>query len=306
MGEMRLGLVIPTKDRPNSLRRLLESIAQQSVLPEQLIVVDGSASPVEPLLAAFPILPSRYVRVQPPSLTRQKNVGIAALDSSISHVGFLDDDLMLEKGALEAMRVFWQQVPPQVGGAGLTLLPPDPARGLWVKEFFLLDDRESGRLLRSGYNTALRPSPTVYATQWLRGGASVWRREVVEAFRFDEWFSGYSYLEDVDYSLRVGREYTLMMVPGARAWHEDGPTTWRGQFQWGVWQVTNRLHLVRKHPEFSAPWCAWSLVGQFLLNATVGLVHQGGGGPLRVLGNLAGVVNVAVGLGRWNGCCSRS
>ncbi len=296
MSEDRLAIIIPTKDRPLLLQRLLESIRQQSVLPAQIIVVDGSAASVEPSLAPFAELRVRYLRTEPPSLTKQKNLGIAALDSEVTLVAFLDDDLMLEPRALEAMLAFWASADPTVGGAGLTVLPDRPHHWLGIKRFFALDAPEDGRMLPSGYNTALRPHDSHYATQWLSGGATVWRRDVVNRYPFDEWFRGYNYPEDVDYSLQVTRDYALYMVPGARAWHRPLSVRLSGQLRFGIWQVRNRWYLARKHPQVSRAWCLWSLVGQSLLNATAGIVRWGPGGVLRTCGNLIGWIVIASGV----------
>jgi hypothetical protein len=35
----------------------------------------------------------------------------------------------------------------------------------------------------------------------LPSGASVWRREIFDKFSFEEFFEGYSYLEDLDFQL---------------------------------------------------------------------------------------------------------
>ena len=51
MSEFRLALIIPTKDRPELLQRLLASIARQSSPPAQLIIVDGGTTSVERVLA---------------------------------------------------------------------------------------------------------------------------------------------------------------------------------------------------------------------------------------------------------------
>ena len=75
----RIAFVVPTKDRPDDLRRMLNSIEAQSVHPEEVIVVDGSKDSIEELVKEFPILRIKYVRCYPPSLAKQRNVGMAAV-----------------------------------------------------------------------------------------------------------------------------------------------------------------------------------------------------------------------------------
>jgi glycosyltransferase involved in cell wall biosynthesis len=65
----RVSAVIPCKDRPRLLERALSSIADQTVRPSEVIVVDdGSAPPLSPS-PPFPI---------PLTLIRQENRGPAA------------------------------------------------------------------------------------------------------------------------------------------------------------------------------------------------------------------------------------
>lgn len=284
----RLGLIIPTKDRPQELRRLLASIEAQAAPPDQVVVVDGSGSPVEGVVRQFPRLAVTYLRLRPPSLTRQKNAGIAALAPHITLVGFLDDDLELEPGALGAMHDFWAHAGDRVGGAAFSLFPANPGRGLWFKELFGLESRDSGRMLRSGYNASIRPASAPRQVDWLPGGATVWRRQVVDRFRFDEWFTGYGYLEDVEYSLRARRGYTLTIAPAARARHGIRRRPLAAELRFGIWQVRNRVYVVRKHHELSATACAWALLGQTLFNWTGGVGERGLGGILCGLGNLLG------------------
>lgn len=104
----RLAIVIPTKDRPDDLRKLLDSLRSQSRRPDQVIVVDGSNPDVSHVVAEFRELPLDYVRVYPPSLARQRNAGMARLAGDITLAGYLDDDIVLERDAVEAMMRFWE------------------------------------------------------------------------------------------------------------------------------------------------------------------------------------------------------
>ncbi|MBI4355019.1 MAG: glycosyltransferase [Candidatus Omnitrophica bacterium] len=299
MTEHRLALIIPTKDRPQPLTRLLASVRRQTRGPDQVIIVDSSAARTDDWVRRFGAQgPLRYLWTQPPSLVRQKNLGIAALDPGITLVAFLDDDLVLEDDTLEAMLAFWAAAGSDVGGAGLVIPDARPHRGLWFKRPFGLDGRASGCVLRSGYNTPLRPAAQPYRVQWLSGGASVWRRDVVDAERFDEWFTGYSYLEDIDYSLRVGRRYQMVAVPSARVRHDTPMIAARQPFRLGRWEVTNRFYLATKHPELSRSRCLWALVGQGVLNVARGCVAWRSGGLLRVAGNLVGWTRLVGGVSR--------
>ena len=64
-----IAFVVPTKDRPHDLRRMLKSVQDQSVHPDQIVIVDGSTNPVADVASEFPDLKIEYVRCYPPSLS---------------------------------------------------------------------------------------------------------------------------------------------------------------------------------------------------------------------------------------------
>ena len=61
-------------------------------------------------------------------------------------------------------------------------------------------------------------------------------------------FKETGYLEDVDYSYRVGRKYRLAVVAEAGVDHLSGSITGRKNFLLGKWQVMNRLIVLMVFP----------------------------------------------------------
>jgi glycosyltransferase involved in cell wall biosynthesis len=291
----RLAFVVPTKDRPKDLRRMLASVANQSCLPDQIIIVDGGEETVDDAVKEFPTLNIRYLRVYPPSLSKQRNAGMAAIDSSITLAGYLDDDLVLEPGATEAMLTFLEEAPEDVGGARFNIITDHFPRAIWLKSLFLLDSRERGIILRSGHPTMIGPVAGNKYVRWLSGGATVWRRKAIKEFAYDEWFVGTGYLEDIDYSYRVGMKYKLAVVADARVQHLSYPVRKDRNYLLGKWQAVNRMYLVKKHEDFSVPLCYWSMLGQLLLNLGTGIWKRDSGPLRRAWGNLVGLLNVVQG-----------
>jgi len=291
----KIAFVVPTKDRPDDLRRMLKSVQVQSVHPEHLIIVDGSTVPMENLSEEFPDLNIEQVRVYPPSLSRQRNAGMERIGVSITLAGYLDDDLVLEDGALEAMLSFWEQASPNVGGAVFNIIDVRRPYGTWLKSLFLMDSWRRGAILRSGYHTMICPVSETTHVQWLFGGATVWRREVIDNFSYDEWFGGTGFLEDVDYSYRVGRTYKLVAVAHARVQHLSPPVKRDKNFLLGQWQVINRLYFVRKYADLSTVLCYWALFGQLLINTGKSFVSVDAALFQRALGNVSGIATVIKG-----------
>ena len=98
--------MVATKDRPDDLGRMLKSMSGQSALPDQVIIVDASSIPVQEIAAEFKPLNIKYIRHPQPSASKQRNVGISAVAPDTDLIGFLDDDIEFEPGAIEAMLRF--------------------------------------------------------------------------------------------------------------------------------------------------------------------------------------------------------
>ena len=88
-------VVICTRDRPQQLRRCLESIAAAAVAPDELIVVDNSpaSGSTRPVVGSFPA--ARYVAEERPGLSTARNTGVE--HSTGAAVVFTDDDTVVHR-----------------------------------------------------------------------------------------------------------------------------------------------------------------------------------------------------------------
>lgn len=292
---LALAFVVATKDRPNYLRRLLASLCHQARLPEQVIVVDGGERNALDVVKEFPNLRSIYLRSLPPSASRQRNVGLGAVDDGISLIGFLDDDAVLEPGAIGFMLDFWRDAPEGLGGVSFNMSNhPDPVAGclksLSVIRQMGLYGGEPGSVSASGFQTMIGFLTESRNVAWLPSGAVVWRRGVMEEVRFDEWFSGYGYLEDLDFSYRAGKRYKLAVAAKAKYRHYPAREGRIDQFYFGMKEVANRLHFVRKNPELKLSRCYLVLVLRMALSLVEGRMGFRPGPLKRACGNLAGII----------------
>jgi glycosyltransferase involved in cell wall biosynthesis len=92
MAALTVSAVIPTRNRPSSLHRLLRALAAQDRPPEEVIVADASDEPLDgsALAAAYPGLALSCFHMVP-SLCTQRNRAIARATGS--HVLMCDDDI---------------------------------------------------------------------------------------------------------------------------------------------------------------------------------------------------------------------
>ncbi|MBL0059184.1 MAG: glycosyltransferase family 2 protein [Elusimicrobia bacterium] len=289
---MNFGFVVPTKNRPQEMGRLLASLERQSVLPAAIVIVDGGSYSLQALLEQHTTIPIKYIR-EKTSITEARNRGIAELDPAIEHIGFLDDDLVFEPRALEALMRFWSTADALVGGAGFNIVNhPVRRTGNILKWPFFLDCKSEGKILRSGYNTTYCPVETTQKVSWLYGGATMWKREVLSTFRFDEWYEGYGLMEDIDFSYSVSKKYDLYVVSGAAVLHLHAPGDRVADFTFGQMQIINRYNFVRKHPELSFPLFWWASFGQALENFARWIVFKKRSFISKCFGNVAGMVRL--------------
>lgn len=223
-------LIIATYKRPQELLTLLEVLLQLPDVPEEVVVVDGDA-PEEHEKQFYHFLKDQklpfdftYVK-SPKGLTRQRNVGIDI--SSHAYVFFLDDDCLPQPGYfLETQKVFLADSAGKVGGVcGLNINEVDRrvARQWRIQVALGLVPPDHPKIYRGLWNTAplstIKPFTGIRPVDILNGNAMAFRREVLNENRFSKFFHGYSFGEDLEISLRIGRKWEVLWCGDARVVH---------------------------------------------------------------------------------------
>lgn len=289
---MKIGFVVPTKNRPREMERLLLSLEAQAVRPQAVVIVDGGATSLDACLEMHKRFPIKYI-LEKSSITEARNRGVEELERDIDIIGFLDDDLVFEPGSLDAMLDFWSKADDRVGGAGFNITNHSVRRkGNVLKWPFFLDSKAPGQMLRSGYNTPYCPVAKTQKVSWLYGGATLWRRKVLETYRFDEWYEGYGLMEDIDFSYNVSKKFDLYVVAESEVLHLHAPGDRVPDMTFGQMQIINRYNFVRKHPEMSFFLFWWANVGQVMENFARWIVFRKKTFILKCFGNLLGMARL--------------
>jgi GT2 family glycosyltransferase len=291
----KLAFVVATKDRPEELRRMWRSLGLQTRPPDEVVVVDASARPSSPEGFGPAPFALTYIHVDRPSAAGQRNMGLMAVGRDTELVGFLDDDAVLEKDAVEEMLRFWETADGTVGGAAFNLVNHPPLDLPGLKRTALVASlglyaRRPGAVAPSGFQTMIGSVERTIWAEWLPSTAAAWRREVFREHRFDEWFDGYSYLEDLDFSYRVGKTCKLAVVAGARYRHLPAAGGRGSGYVFGLREVANRIHFVRKNPELSIGKCRIALAVRLLMNSAFAAKQRRSVYLGRALGNTVGLV----------------
>jgi GT2 family glycosyltransferase len=231
----RISVVTPTLRRPREIADMLENLSHQTVLPFEVVIVDGapagedaSQRVIEERVKnlAYPV---RYIR-RGGGTAIQRNIGIdhAAGD----YLAFIDDDVRLDPDYFERMlEVYTTDLERKVGGiAGYIvnqyLDKVKSPRWRWYTRLHLFSTYEPGRYdYKTGYpiNRYLQPPHSgVREIDFMGSNCGVWRREVFEqGLRFDEFFRDYGVLEDAHLALRARRHWQLLECGRARCTHLD-------------------------------------------------------------------------------------
>jgi glycosyltransferase involved in cell wall biosynthesis len=229
----KVSVVTPTLHRPDEVQGLLQNLCGQTVLPFEVILVDGAPATetetertVEPMVDSLPFS-CRYIR-HGGGTAVQRNVGIDAAMGDF--VAFVDDDVRLEPDFIEAVLwIFRADAERKIGGivgyrSNEHAKHEESVRWRWYRRFKFFTTYEPGRYdFETGYpiNANAQPSFSgVRPVDFMTTSCALWRREVLDSgLRFDDFFSDYGVLEDAHFSLRAGRRWQLLQCGDARCSH---------------------------------------------------------------------------------------
>lgn len=225
-----VSVVTPTFHRPEEVVELLDNLSEQTLLPKEVIIVDGSTGDESQIalesktaVTDYPFV-VKYIR-DGGGTAHQRNRGIEAAGGD--YVALIDDDVRLEAEFLsEIVDVFESDVEHEVGGivgyrTNRHFTPESHERWRWYRRLRLLKSFEAGRYdFETGYpinNSMQPPFSGTRSVDFMTTACAVWRKSVFgNGLRFDPFFKDYGVLEDAHFSLRAGQRWKLLQCGDAR------------------------------------------------------------------------------------------
>jgi GT2 family glycosyltransferase len=202
-------VLIATRNRPEQLSRLLNSISQLEVKPE-LVVIVSSGDSISSTIERQCDLKIKHEHIAEYGQIRQKIIGIKLIPKEIEWVLFLDDDLLLDKASTKNLLEFaGNNSHLKLLGLGLA-----ESTGGESNSKKLSSKRMLGSVSKSGTNISYMSSKQPIKTSWLNG-ASMWKREAVDLYHFEFLDSKYSICEDLIFSFAISKLGVLIYVPQA-------------------------------------------------------------------------------------------
>jgi glycosyltransferase involved in cell wall biosynthesis len=265
--------------RPKSLLALLNSVSNQSLYPNEIIIVDGSIDTNTKEMFSiefFENLSYYLVDKKDRGLTKQRNYGISKVSDSIDIVCFLDDDIVLTKTYFKNLINTYSKYP-DVGGVGGRIIGDVKWRKLKSDERpnyndFEIDgyirDLGSRNIIRkklgllsslppcfmpkfsNGFSVGnLPPNKKVYKAEYFMGGVSSFKKQIVASIKFSNYFEGYGLYEDLEYCLRVSKKYRLFVNTGAELYHYHEESGRPNKYTYGKMVLRNGWYVWRvKYP----------------------------------------------------------
>lgn len=293
---MNFTLIICTYMRPKALLCLLKSVQNQTVYPNEILLIDGSTN----METEFVIFEKQFKNLQyflvPENcrgLTKQRNFGLDKVALSSTVVAFVDDDTELTPNYFEELiKTFAENKEISgVGGVAInenswSLTEPnkkyDSNRYFQFEGFVYKEGQRNivrnflrlqsnlgpGRMpdYSHGKTCGFPLNGNTYEVDLLIGMSFAFRKKVFDSLRFSTYFEGYGLYEDADFSIRAMQFGKNVINTKVQLKHYHSPSGRPNNYNYGkmvtingwyVWRVKN------PYPSIKAK-LKWNLISLLL------------------------------------------
>lgn len=283
--KITFSIVICTLHNLEGLEKCITSITQQTLKPNEIIIVHGDidgemeesiTKRIHPVLQSN-LITLKYLKTIR-SLVMQRNIGIDNAGGDV--IVFLDDDVVLERDYFYyLLKVYQSKWSENLGGVqgiiieNLRTKPWQPEE-IMRKIFLLNSVTGNGRLQPSVHPSFSSNPKEIKKVDIFSGCMMSFRRDILLKNRFDINFREFWVLDDVELSYRISRKYNLYQTPLAKLHHISSTPKYEGYKKIARMQVVNRLYLFRiyfSNSKFNWLLFLWSNIGEFILRIFVSI-----------------------------------
>lgn len=266
-------LIVCTYMRSKPLLTLLKSVKEQSLYPNEILIVDGSTNNETKIALVNNTFDNlKYYKVDPNQrgLTRQRNFGIEKTSKQAEVICFLDDDTVLTPKYFETLITTYKTYPEALAVGGYIINEVqwkkasqqndnskfyyggwernEPSRFKLRQKFGLLPDTNPGVLPTFAHGRSvsfLPPSEKVYSVEQLMGGASSYKASIFKALSFSNYFIGYGLYEDADFSIRLAKKGSIYINTKAQLNHYHNSSGRPNKYNYGKMVIRNGWYVWR-------------------------------------------------------------
>ncbi len=263
---MKLSVIIPTKDRPRRLIKLIKTLEKNKFFFNEIIIVDSSNAVNEGYIKEKLIsikLIIKFIKSKP-SIAYQRNLGIKKTKRDNDYIMFLDDDISFNYSSFRNMKNFIKKN--DYIGYSFNISDEkqdsifDKLKKSKLSKKLGIYDNRIGRVSPSGWHSKITNVKKNTEVDWLSTNAVIYKSNL--KINFDNFFSNYSYLEDLDFSHRARKKGKLVIVNKAKYFHKNFIK--RKSFEFGKKELVNRYYFLKKNRLSFLSFLIASLIFVFL------------------------------------------
>lgn len=202
-----VSVLIPTMNRPQALKRTIDTYYSAEYIPSQIVVVDQSRSEEDiasnkEIVAQLANINSIYYYQEQPSSTKARNKAFSLAEEEI--IIYSDDDVdVYEDTVKKVYEIMQDQTISMIAGLDDNM-PASVSKIGYIIGTKSYKNRYKGHVTNSMLGRFPENLETETETMWAMGFFFVVRKSLVENWNieWDENLLGYAYAEDLDYSFR--------------------------------------------------------------------------------------------------------
>ncbi|MEN2400362.1 glycosyltransferase [Flavobacterium sp. MC2016-06] len=266
---MKFSLIICTYMRSKPLLNLLQSVKNQELYPDEILIIDGSRNTETEIIFEknqFQGLKYFLVSDEDRGLTKQRNFGISKVAASSEIVCYLDDDTVLEPDYFREIIKSFQSDNNIVGVGGVDIKDfkwklQQPNVSYNSKKYYLFEgyfykegirnvarnylglgsNLGSGKMpdYSHGRTSGFPMTGKTYEVDLLIGMSMAFRKSVLNKIKFSKFFEGYGLYEDADFSLRALQYGKNVINTKAKLLHFHAESGRPNQYKYGRMVVRN-------------------------------------------------------------------
>lgn len=282
---MKFSLIVCTYMRPNPLLKLLTSVKEQTLYPNEILIIDGSTNDdTKAVIAQNSFQNLVYFQVDKVhrGLTKQRNFGVSKAANDMEVVCFLDDDTILEPTYFEEIIKTFRSDDSIVGVGGVPInennwtkkeanrtydkyryfefngyVYPEGSRNVLRNRLGLQSDLGPGRMpeFSHGRTCGFPLDGQVYEVDLLVGMSFSFKKAIFSSLKFSHYFEGYGLYEDADFSIRAQQFGKNVITTKAQLSHYHDQSGRPNKYQYGKMVTRNGWYVWRvkyPNPSFKA------------------------------------------------------
>lgn len=291
--ESDLAIVVPTKSRPHKIENMLASLVKQTKKPGVLVIIDSGGESKEVVSKFSSKLNIVYRNTNIVGQIAQRNLGVNLVDKKYLLTAYMDDDIVLESDAINCMISCWNSKEKETAGIGFTITNNQGYKNGFIYKICGMGSDRPGAVLNSGYNVPVTTDNQNIQTNWLCGGATVWRSRVIKENLHRAVKSKWAICEDIIFSYPISKEYPLYVCKKARVSHDDIVISKYFEFRFlyrGKNAALWRMYFVSLHKELSITSFCWMSFCQIGIRTVLGIATLRPNSIIFAAGQLLGLL----------------